>query len=230
LLKKAIALYTGGKDSHYAIIKALENGVKVVALVTAIPRINNSWMFHSINLSYTKLHAEAMNLPLYTVYVSGIKEKEVDELRDFIKDVVLSKYEVDFVISGAISSRYQKSRIDSLAEELGLRHYAPLWGREAVDLLIEEVNRLSFIIVATQAYGLTEYWLGRLITPKNLDSFLNTCRKYFVNPAGEGGEIETFVISSPLFNGHAVAIHRSEIKWFPNMFRGYYIIRDASLT
>ncbi|HDN75802.1 MAG TPA: ATP-binding protein, partial [Acidilobales archaeon] len=30
---RAIALYTGGKDSHYALMKALEEGIEVVGLV-----------------------------------------------------------------------------------------------------------------------------------------------------------------------------------------------------
>ncbi len=231
MLKKAVALYTGGKDSHYSIIKALEAGVKVVALVTAVPKLTDSWMFHSINLRYVKLHAQAMNLPLYMISVSGVKEKEVEELRDYIEATVLDKYnDIDYIISGAAASRYQKERVDSLAEELGLKHLAPLWGCDPVNLLAEEVNCIDFIIVAVQAFGLTVNWLGKLITRKDLDDFVNTCRKFSINPVGEGGEIETFVISSPLFHGHAIKIHKSVAKWFPELYCGYYLIEDATLT
>ena len=231
MLKKAIALYTGGKDSHYSIIKALEAGVRVVALVTAVPRITDSWMFHSINVRYVKLHAQAMDLPLHMISVSGIKEKEVEELRDHIGSTVLSKYDdIDYIISGATASRYQKERVDSLAEELGLKHLAPLWGRNPVNLLAEEVNYIDFIIVAIQAFGLTMKWLGKLITRKDLDIFVKICQKFSINPVGEGGEIETFVISSPLLQGHAIKIHKSVVKWFPELCCGYYFIKDASLS
>jgi len=231
LLKKAIALYTGGKDSHYSIIKALEAGVKVVALVTAVPRTTDSWMFHAINLRYVKLHARAMSVPLYMVNVSGVKEKEVKELRNYIKDIVLNRHDsIDYIISGATASRYQKERVDLLAEELGLKHLAPLWGCNPVNLLAEEVNYIGFIIVAVQAFGLTMRWLGKVITRKDLSSFIGLCRKFSINPVGEGGEIETFVISSPLFYGHAVKIHKSVVKWFPELYCGYYLIEDASLT
>ncbi|MCD6428235.1 MAG: diphthine--ammonia ligase [Desulfurococcales archaeon] len=231
MLKKAIALYTGGKDSHYSIIKALEAGVKVAALITAVPKLTDSWMFHSVNLRYVKLHAQAMNLPLYMISVSGVKEKEVEELRNYIKGAVLSRHDdVDYIISGATASRYQKERVDSLAEELGLKHLAPLWGCDPVNLLAEEVNYIDFIIVAVQAFGLTARWLGKLVSHKDLSDFVEICRKFGINPVGEGGEIETFVISSPLFHGHAVRIHKSVVEWFPELHYGYYLIEDATLT
>ncbi len=231
MLKKAIALYTGGKDSHYAIIKALQSGVKVEALISAVPENIDSWMFHTVNIKFVELHAHAMNIPIYMIGVSGIKEKEIKELLNYLKHRVLPKHNyIDYIISGATASRYQKERVDFIAEELGLKHFAPLWGYDPVGLLGEEVTYISFIIVAVQALGLNSYWLGKLITSSNLSSFIEICRKFSINPVGEGGEIETFVISSPLFRGHSIKIHKSLIKWYPELCYGYYIIKNASLT
>ena len=230
-MKKAIALYTGGKDSHYAIVKALQHGVKVEALVTAVPRSIESWMFHAINIEFVKLHAQAMNMPIYMFNVSAVKEREVKELLTYLKHEVLHRYsDVDFIISGATASQYQKERVDRIAEELGLKHFAPLWRHDPMELLSEETSCMSFIIVAVQAMGLSLHWLGRVLTHSNLRFFIEVCRKFNVNPVGEGGEIETFVISSPLFHGHFIKIHSSVMKWYPEMCYGYYIIRKASIT
>ncbi len=223
---KAIALYTGGKDSHYAIIEALKKGIKVYALLTALPRRDDSWMFHVVNIKWTKLHAEAMGVEIIYHTVSGVKEKEVKELENAIKGIVREK-RIDAIITGAVASTYQKKRIDRIAENLGIKHIAPLWGLNQEELVRKEAETLEFIITAVQAYGLTEKWLGTKISRDNIEEFLATCNKYSISPVGEGGEFETFVINSPIMKKR-ISIVRSRKIWFPAGY-GYFIIEDAVL-
>ena len=224
----ALALYTGGKDSHYALLKALHAGVKVQGLVTVTPRRSDSWMFHTVNVYWTKLHSELLGCPQIMVGVSGVKEVEVyelyNELRKVVKDVG-----VDCLISGAVLSRYQKKRVDMLSKKLRLSHYAPLWGYDPLSLLGEEVKTLGFIVTAIQAYGLRSYWLGRRLLPRDIGSIERLQREYGINPVGEGGEFETLVITSPLFRGRGVCINRASILWYPHEWRGYYLVEDASI-
>ncbi len=225
-LLKALALYTGGKDSHYAIMKAQEQGIDVKALLTAVSKREDSWMFHVINIRWTRLHAEAMSKKIIYHNVSGIKEKEVDELEHVISRI-MEEMKIDSIVTGAVASMYQKQRIDKIARRLGIKHIAPLWGLDQEKLLREEVERIKFIITAVQAYGLTEKWLGTEITIDNIDEFLDTCRRYGISPVGEGGEFETFVIDSPLMKKR-VSIIKGKKVWFPAGY-GYFIIEDALL-
>ena len=39
-------------------------------------------------------------------------------------------HKIDCVVTGAIASEYQNSRIERICSELGLRSIAPLWRRE----------------------------------------------------------------------------------------------------
>ncbi len=223
---KALALYTGGKDSHYAIIESLKQGVDVKVLLTAIPRREDSWMFHVVNIKWTKLHAEAMEKKIIYHTVSGVKEKEVEELEEIIGKII-EEMRIEAIVTGAVASMYQKKRIDNIAEKLGVKHIAPLWGRDQEELVRSEARTLRFIITAVQAYGLTEKWLGTEITSDNIGEFLDTCRKYSISPVGEGGEFETFVIDSPLMKKR-VSIRKGKKIWFPAGY-GYFIIEDASL-
>jgi diphthine-ammonia ligase len=147
LLKRAVALYTGGKDSHFAILEALKQGVLVDTLVIVRPAKKDSWMFHTVNIEWASLHAKLMGLKSLEVKVSGEAEKEVKELGEVLKERLKNSC-YDFIVSGAVASKYQKERVDCLADELGLKHLAPLWGRDQSDLLKEEVGGLGVIVTA----------------------------------------------------------------------------------
>ncbi|MEM3948860.1 MAG: ATP-binding protein, partial [Zestosphaera sp.] len=128
-MKSGVALYTGGKDSHYALIEALRRGVQVDLLIIVIPAVTDSWMFHTVNISLSQLHADLMGLNKIVVQVSGVKEREVREIISSLRVLDLNM-RYDYIVSGAVASKYQKDRVDLIAEELGLRHMPPLWGRD----------------------------------------------------------------------------------------------------
>ena len=54
------------------------------------------------------------------VATQGEPEKEVDDLK-----AALSKLEIDGIVSGALRSDYQKTRLERMSEELGLSHSRP---------------------------------------------------------------------------------------------------------
>ena len=119
---RVAALVTGGKDSALALYRALKRGYEVKHLVTMLPQREDSWMFHFPNIHLTTLFAEAVGIPLVQAETSGIKETELEDLKR-----VLSTLDIEGVVYGAISSRYQKQRIDRICRELRLRPIAPLW-------------------------------------------------------------------------------------------------------
>ncbi len=102
---KLAALISGGKDSVFAIQKALEEGHEVTHLINIIPARDDSYMYHSINLHMVELISAASEIPLIQQQSSGIKELELDDLT-----LALRKVNVDGVSVGAIESQYQASR------------------------------------------------------------------------------------------------------------------------
>ncbi|MCZ7373210.1 MAG: TIGR00289 family protein, partial [Candidatus Methanoperedens sp.] len=61
---KLAALVSGGKDSSFAIYRALQEGYEVTDLVTIVPADEDSYMFHSANIHLTRLISEACGIPL----------------------------------------------------------------------------------------------------------------------------------------------------------------------
>jgi len=228
-LAKAVALYSGGKDSHYSLVLSYRAGIVPQVLVTAVPRREDSWLFHEVNVLWSRLHGEAMEVPTYFIEVSGKKDEELDELKRGLSSLLDLYQGVDYLITGAVRSRYQLERFKELAEELGLRLVAPLWGTDEVALLYMESEELGFIVTSVKAYCLDYEVLGNPHTAEVLKSLLKAYRECGVSPVGEGGEFETFVIRSPLFRGRSVAVSKARKVIYPRMYVGYYIIEHAYL-
>jgi len=191
---KLVALISGGKDSSFAIHKAMKAGHVVTDLITIVPANEDSYMFHSANIHLTALISEACCIPLTSVASSGEKEKELDDLKE-----ALCRVKVDGVAVGAIASEYQASRVRRICDELGLSMYAPLWHNEPESLLREMIKCMDIRIVKVAAGGMDESWLGRRFDGKLIEDLKALNRKYRVHIAGEGGEYETLVLDAPYY-------------------------------
>jgi len=228
-VRRAIALYSGGKDSHYSLLLSFYQGLVPEALVIVEPSRDDSWLFHAVNTRWAKLHGEIMGLPVYTIPVSGLKDLEYVEFKAGLEKVLRRYPNADYVIVGAVRSRFQLEKFRALTEELGVSLYAPLWGHNELSLLKKEVEELGFIVTAVQAYCLDLEILGNPDVSGVLHSILRAHRECGVSPVGEGGEFETFVVRSPMFKGKGVAIHRARKLLYPTMSAGYYVIDQASI-
>lgn len=189
------ALFSGGKDSTYAVHLVREMGHDVSYLVTMLPARDDSWMFHTVNIGLAPLVAQAMEIESVVVDTSGEKEEELQDLKQAIAGL-----NVDGLVTGAIASSYQRSRVDSICSELEIEHVAPLWGRESSELVHEMIaSGMSIIVAAVAAMGLDEKWLGRTLDLDALDELKSLRERYGVDVCGEGGEMETLVLDAPWF-------------------------------
>lgn len=214
------SLSSGGKDSTYALWLAIQQGYEVAHVVTMIPRREDSWMFHHSNIRLIDLFAECVGLPLVKAETSGEKERELEDLRRVLKGL-----DVDGVVSGAIASTYQKSRIDGICEELGLTSIAPLWGREPVELLHEMLrNGFETIITAVAAEGFDESWLGRRLNEGCIKDLMGLRERYGVNISAEGGGYESLVLDAPFFRKR-IEVLGAERVWKGT--NGYLLIKKA---
>ncbi len=222
---KAAVLYSGGKDSTMAVYKAIEEGYNVEYLVSMISDNPESYMFHVPNIHITELSAEAMGIPLIRARTHGIKEKELDDLKEVLQD--LKARGVDAVFAGALASQYQKSRIDGLCKDIGLESKAPLWHWDPEDYM-ETIIELGFevILISVSAEGLDENWLGRKLDPELLKEIIALHGKYGMHMAFEGGEAETLVLDGPIFNKR-IRIQESSNVWETDS--GYMAISKAEL-
>ena len=223
---KSAVLFSGGKDSAMALHYAINNGDDVKYLLSMKSKNDESYMFHVPNIHMTDLISQAVEIPLMEVETDGVKEEELEDLRKgFIQ---LKEEGIEAIYTGALFSTYQKSRIEKLADETGIRAISPYWHKdpkEYMELVLE--TGFKVIISGVFAEGLDEKWLGRLIDTQALQELEKISEKTYLHLAFEGGEAETLVIDGPIFKKR-IEIVDAETDW--HLDNGTYNVIEARLV
>ena len=217
------ALVSGGKDSIYAAYKASKDN-EVVCIITFKSKRADSYMFHIPNVHLVELQANSMNIPSIYAESSGIKEKELKDIKKALQNAI-KKYKIEGVVSGALASNYQKGRIDKICMDLGIKSIAPLWHIEPKKYLQELIkHNFNIMIVGIAADGLTKDFLGSEID----NNFIKKIEKLNIHAGGEGGEYESLVLDCPLFQ-KKLKIKKAKIE-MENKCTGKLIVEDAELV
>ena len=226
---KIASLYSGGKDSTFSIFKCLQYGHEVACLITLHPSADDSLLFHYPNSWITKHIARAMCKPLIELEIPGISCKE-NEYNALTEAVVQAKsiYNIEGIVHGGISSRFQNKIFEKVAVENQLRVLSPLWNIEPSSYMRLLVNyNFDVKIISVSAMGLDRLWLGKSIDLSSLNRLEDLSKRFGFNLTFEGGEAETLVTDCPLFK-YKIKIERANILWDGQ--RGIFEIREVSLV
>jgi len=184
---KAVALFSGGKDSLYALHLAEKQGVAVDNLITLLPSL--PWPSpHSENIEALKLLAESMGKHLTIV---DFKRKNA-----FIE--ALKSLEVDALVAGDINVEAHLVGLQDVCSKTGLELLEPIYGRDTSELF-HEIFGLGFkaLITGVKLECLGEDWLGFVVSEETSGEFLS--RIGAADPLGENGEFHTLVLECPLY-------------------------------
>ncbi len=204
-----VSLFSGGKDSSWALYRALERGLPVERLVTVHPE-GDSYMYHVPATDLASLAAESIDIPLVDVHPDDFAAEDVPdasaqgdaELEPL--EAALEELAADLdggiagLTAGAVESEFQTSRIEAMADRLDADLFAPLWQRDPVTLAEEMLDAgFEITIIQVAAAGLDESWLGRTLDADALADLQTLNEDYGVHVLGEGGEFETLVTDGP---------------------------------
>lgn len=193
-------LFSGGKDSTYAAWLAKKEGYDLSCLISIWSKNKDSFMFHTPAIELTKRQSDCMAVPFIICETKGEKEIELKDLEKAIK-LAVKKYKIEGVVTGAVESIYQASRVQKICNKLKIECFNPLWQKDQIEILEDLIkNNFEVLISGVAAYPLDNTWVGRKIDRKFMDEIKVLSEKYKINPAGEGGEFESLVINCPLFN------------------------------
>lgn len=181
-------------------------------------------MFHHPNVELTEVQADLMEIPLLSEETLGEKEEELKDLERLISRV---RGEVEGILSGAIASNYQRSRIERICHKLGLDVIVPMWHINP-EKYWEDLLDAGFriIVSAVSAEGLDESWLGRVMDEVAVKELKEIRRRHTIHLAFEGGEAETSVLNCPLFRKE-IKVVEAEKNWDGQ--RGTYNIKKWAL-
>ncbi len=192
-------LFSSGKDSTYAAYVLKKQNYEITCLVTIKSENPDSYMFHTPAIEVVEMQAEAMGVPIIFRKTKGEKEKELEDLEKAIIEAK-EKYKINGIITGALFSDYQRSRVEKICDKLGLKIFSPLWHIDQEKEMRQIIDSgFEIVMTAVAAEGLDKKWLMRPLTQKDVDKLVELNKKYKINIAGEGGEFETLVLNCPLF-------------------------------
>ena len=218
-------LFSGGKDSYLAMHLASEDH-EISCLLTINSSNQDSLMFHTPAITWTKLQAESLGIPQIIQETEGIQDDELDDLITLIKKAK-NEYSIEGIVTGALASTYQSTRIQKICNKLNLWCFNPIWQLSQEKLLRKlQTYNISSIITGIAAEPFDESWLGKEIDYSTINELLSYSKKYRINPAGEGGEFESLVINAPMFS-KKLEVLSSKIHY--SNFSGRLEIKEAKL-
>lgn len=209
-----------------AVYAALEAKEDVKYLLSVKSRNDESYMFHVPNIHITDLLSKALDIPIMSVETDGVKEEELKDLRDAFEK--LKSLGIEAIYTGALYSVYQKSRIERLGDEVGLKIISPYWHVDELEYMRKIVSLgFKIMICGVAAWGFDESWLGRIIDDETIDELIKLNEKYYIDLAFEGGEAETLALDGPIFKKR-IEVLKYKKEW--HLDSGVYIIEDAILV
>jgi diphthine-ammonia ligase len=184
---KAVALFSGGKDSLYAMYLAEKQGVTIDNLITLLPTL--PWPSpHAENIEALKVLAESM----------GKHHTIVDFKKEGAFVEALKSLEVDALVAGDINVEAHLTGLKDVCSKNGLELLEPIYGRDTSELF-HEIFGLGFkaLITGVNLKCLSEEWLGFVIGKEVGAEFLAKIGS--ADPLGEKGEFHTLVLECPLY-------------------------------
>ena len=224
---KLAALFSGGKDSTYAIYLAKKLSHSVDILLTLYPYSSESHLLHHPNIKFTSLQAKSMKTPQLIEEIPSTDAKAEFQKLDKLISRAKENYSIEGIVHGGILSKYQKDNFSLISEKNNLEILSPLWNTKPesyMKKLLEE--NFEYIISSVSSDGLNDSWLGQIIDKNRLENLEKLQKKFGFNLNFEGGEAETFVINCPLFE-KSLFIQDSSTEW--DGYRGRFEILDVKL-
>jgi len=184
---KAAALFSGGKDSLYALYLAEKQGVTVDHLITLITTLSIPSP-HAENIEALKKIAKSMGKQLTIV--------DFKKENTFID--VLKKLDIDVLIAGDINVEAHLEGLKDVCSKTGLELLEPIYGKDTTELF-HKIFRLGFkaLITGVDLNFMGEEWLGFVISEESGMQFLEKIGT--IDPLGENGEFHTLVVECPLY-------------------------------
>ena len=224
---KLASLYSGGKDSNYSIFEVQRLGHDVLCLVSIIPEISDSILFHFPNIQLTQALAQAIDLPIRNFQSSNSRLENETYVLENALSTVKDEFGIEGIVHGGISSMFQKRNFEKVCDGLQLSVYSPLWNLNPSNYLHQLIDeKFKITIVGVSALGLGKEWLGITLDRDNVKTLESLSRKYGFNLNFEGGEAETLVVDCPIYK-KKLEIKEGIVKWFGD--NGIFEIIDYEL-
>ncbi|MBL7757682.1 MAG: diphthine--ammonia ligase [Chitinophagaceae bacterium] len=189
---RSLTSWSGGKDSCYALMQAIDAGIKPAVLLNVMNETGRRSRSHGLPASILEAQATQAGIPLHTVSSSWN-----DYENNFVRSLQELKleYQLTHAVFGDIDLQAHRDWEEKVCARAGLIPVLPLWLRARKQLALEmlQAGIQTLIVSCNEVMG--QRFLGRYLTSELLDEL----ESLGVDPCGENGEFHTLVTDCPLF-------------------------------
>ena len=187
-----VCSWSGGKDSCFALMQAIEQGFVPKALLNVLNEEGKISRIHGIPKHILQQQANAIGLPIQLIS-SSWQNYEVNFVAALQQ--LTSAHQLTHALFGDIDLQAHKDWEEMVCTKANLQAILPLWkqDRKALVLQMFAAGIETIIVSCNETMG--EYFLGKTLSPTVIDEL----EKLGIDACGENGEYHTLVLNCPLF-------------------------------
>ena len=191
-MRNLVCSWSGGKDSCYALLKAIQTGYIPTILLNVLNEDGKISRSHGIPAAILRAQAKRAGLPIELISSSWEEyEKKFTACLVQLKD----QYDLTHAVFGDIDLQAHRDWEEKVCAQAGLTAVLPLWKQDRRKLVLQMLDTgIEAMIVSCNTQ------MGRSFIGKIIDhDLVNELESLGVDPCGENGEYHTLVLDCPLF-------------------------------
>lgn len=213
-MNKTLCSWSGGKDSCFALMRAIEMEYIPAVLLNVLNEEGKISRSHGIPSEILEAQAMAAGLPIHLISSSWqAYEKNFTGALTSLKQ----QYDLSHAVFGDIDLQPHRDWEEKVCTHAGLAALLPLWQQDRKELVMQMLNSNIETMIVSCNTVMGERFLGKKITP----ALVEELEAIGVDVCGENGEFHTLVLNCPLFSRAIdVAVARTvlhENYWFTEL-------------
>lgn len=189
---RILCSWSGGKDSCFALIKAIEMGFVPAVLLNVLNEEGKISRSHGIPSQILQQQAKEAGLPVHLISSSW---QEYEKHFTGALTALKNQYALSHAVFGDIDLQPHRDWEEKVCSNAGLEAVLPLWQQDRRSLVMQmlEAGIETMIISCNETMG--ERFIGSIITP----ALVEELETMGIDACGENGEYHTLVLNCPLF-------------------------------
>jgi uncharacterized protein (TIGR00290 family) len=193
MTKNSLCSWSGGKDSCFALMQAIQAGYIPKILLNVLNEEGKISRSHGIPSAILQKQADAANLPIHLISSSwtDYETKFTTALKE-LKD----RYQLSHAIFGDIDLQAHRDWEEKVCSNAELTAVLPLWKQDRRSLVNQMLDSgiETMIVSCNEVMG--ERFIGKMITAGLIDEL----ESIGIDACGENGEFHTLVLDCALFD------------------------------
>ncbi len=190
---KALCSWSGGKDSCFALMQAMEQGFSPAVLLNVLNEEGKISRSHGIPSAILQAQANAAGLPIYLISSSW---QEYEQKFTAALCSLKEAYSTSHAVFGDIDLQPHRDWEEKVCASAGLQAVLPLWQQDRRTLVMQMLGSGIETMIVSCNETMGESFLGKTLSPELIDEL----ERLGVDACGENGEFHTLVLDCPLFS------------------------------